>query len=159
MLNINIIAVGNLRDAWLRDGCAEYLKRMSSACRVQVTEIPEKRLSKNAGALLIARALESEGQRILEAAKGSGLVALCIEGEAVDSQAFAQRIEKLAQGGSGNLSFCIGSSHGLSDAVKNAAVWKLSMSRMTFPHRLARLMLCEQLYRALSITKGSPYHK
>lgn len=159
MLNINIIAVGNLRDAWLRDGCAEYLKRMGAACRVQVIEIPEKKLPKNAGPLLIAKALESEGRHVLEAAKGSGLVALCVEGEAVDSESLAQRIEKFALAGLGSLSFCIGSSHGLSDAVKNAAVWKLSMSRMTFPHQLFRLMLCEQLYRALSITKGSPYHK
>lgn len=159
MLNINIIAVGNLRDAWLRDGCAEYLKRMGTACRVKVTEIPEKKLPKHAGSLLITRALESEGQHILEAAKGSGLVALCVEGEAVDSQELSQKIQRFASSGTGSLSFCIGSSHGLSDEVKNAAAWKLSMSKLTFPHQLARLMLCEQLYRALSIAAGTPYHK
>ena len=159
MLHIKIVAVGTLRDEWQRLGCEEYKKRMGAFCRLQIIEVPETKLPKNAGAAQIAAALQAEGRRITEQAKGSGLIALCIEGEAVDSQELSQKIQRFASNGTGSLAFCIGSSHGLSDEVKNAAVWKLSMSKLTFPHQLARLMLCEQLYRALSITAGTPYHK
>ena len=159
MLHIKIVAVGTLRDDWLRLGCEEYKKRLGAFCRLQIVEIPETKLPKNASVAQIAAALQAEGLRITEQAKGSGLIALCIEGESVDSPELSKRIQKFAANGTGSLAFCIGSSHGLSDEVKNAAAWKLSMSKLTFPHQLARLMLCEQLYRALSITAGTQYHK
>ena len=159
MLHLRIIAVGTLREEWQRLGCEEYKKRMGAFCRLQVIEIPETRLPKNPSDAQIAAALHIEGRRVTEQAKGSGLIALCIEGEAADSQELSIKIQRFAASGTGSLSFCVGSSHGLSDEFKNSAVWKLSMSRLTFPHQLARLMLCEQLYRALSIAAGTPYHK
>ncbi|MEG1773457.1 MAG: 23S rRNA (pseudouridine(1915)-N(3))-methyltransferase RlmH, partial [Oscillospiraceae bacterium] len=154
-----MIAVGRLKERYLSDGCEEYQKRLGAFCKVQMIELDECRLPEQPGERLIRAALDGEADRILDKAKGSALIALCIEGEPCSSEQLAARLEKLAVGGTGTVSFVIGSSHGLSERVKQAAVWRMSMSQMTFPHQLARLMLCEQLYRAASISAGGKYHK
>jgi len=159
MVNLRVIAVGKLKERWLADGCAEYFKRMRLYCKPQMVELDEERLHDNPSAGQIAAALRAEGARILEKAHGTPLVALCVEGKQLSSPALAAFLTKQAVGGNSTVSFAIGSSFGLDDAVKSAAALRLSMSELTFPHQLARLMLCEQLYRACTIEAGSKYHK
>lgn len=123
----------------------------------------ESRLPKSYSETDIAKVVESEGEKILEIldknASGSYVIALCIEGKELSSPALAAQFEKIAVGGTGRVSFIIGGSYGLSDAVKARANLRLSMSPMTFPHQLARVMLCEQIYRAFSINANTKYHK
>lgn len=160
MIRLEIFAVGNLKEPWMRAGCEEYLKRMGLWSRACVTEIEEARLPKSPSPAQIAGALEKEGQHILEKLpKNSRVVALCIEGKLMSSQELAASIARWAEQGTGEAAFIIGGSYGLSEAVKKRADLRLSMSPMTFPHQLARLMLCEQLYRAMSILGGAKYHK
>lgn len=159
MRNIRLITVGKLKEAYLTQGCAEYLKRLSAYAKVQVIELGEVRLPERPSAAQITAALSSEGEKILEKAKGSALIALCVEGDLLSSEQLAAKLDALETAGSSALSFVIGSSFGLHDSVKQAAALRLSFSRMTFPHQLMRLMLCEQLYRACSISAGGKYHK
>ncbi|MEG2174114.1 MAG: 23S rRNA (pseudouridine(1915)-N(3))-methyltransferase RlmH [Oscillospiraceae bacterium] len=159
MVNVNIIAVGKLSEKFLTEGCNEYIKRLGGFCHVKMMEVEETRLPTHAGERLISAALEAEGARILAKAQRTAIVALCIEGELCSSEQLSGRLERMAVEGTNTVSFCLGSSYGLAEAVKCEARWQLSMSPMTFPHQLARLMLCEQLYRAGSILSGGKYHK
>ena len=159
MRNIRLITVGRLKESYLSQGCAEYLKRLSAYARVQVAELDEVRLPERPSAAQIAAALAAEGEKILDKAEGSALIALCVEGDMLTSEQLAARLDALEVQGRSAVSFAIGSSFGMGDAVKRAAVLRLSFSRMTFPHQLMRLMLCEQLYRACSISAGGKYHK
>ena len=161
MQNIDLICVGKLNAAWCAAGVAEYQKRLSGYCGFRIIELPEAPIAeKNAGEAVIARALQKEGEAILaHLRKGAGLVALCIEGRQLSSEELAGFIAQRAVSGAGDLAFVIGSSHGLAPAVKQAAVLRFSMGRVTLPHQLARVVLCEQLYRAFSINAGAKYHK
>ena len=159
MLNVRLIAVGKLRERSLAEGCAEYQKRLGAFCRLELVELPEARLAEKPSEAQIEAALSKEAEQVLERAKGSYLIALCVEGRAMPSKALSERLSKLAVDGISAVSFVIGSSFGLSPRVKAAADLCLSMSEMTFPHQLMRLMLLEQLYRAFSITAGGKYHK
>lgn len=159
MLHVRIIAVGKLKERYLAEGCAEYRKRLDAFCRLEWIEIKEERLPDKPSAAQISAALGAEGKRILERAQASALVALCIEGEMLTSEQLAARLGRFAASGCACVSFAVGSSFGLSEEVKRAAAMALSLSRMTFAHQLARLMLCEQLYRAFSIGAGGKYHK
>lgn len=158
MLEVKLICVGKLKEAYWRDAVAEYQKRLSAFCRFSIIELSEARLLQNPGGAAIAQALEEEGRAILAAAGRSTVLALCIEGKPLSSEALAAQIEREAVGGASSLAFIIGSSHGLAEAVKARGA-RISMSPMTFPHQLARVMLCEQLYRAFSINAGTKYHK
>ena len=160
MIRVGIICIGKLKERYLRDACAEYIKRMSRWADASVTEIAEERLPEEPSALQIENALSKEGKRILSAVpKGAQCFAMCIEGTQYSSSGFAAEIEKAAVSGCGNIVFIIGSSFGLSDEVKGFCQKRLSMSEMTFPHQLARVMLCEQIYRAFQINSGGKYHK
>jgi len=159
LLTVNVICVGRLKESWLREGCAEYIKRLNGRCRLNIVELDEKRLPEQPSQAQIKAALDAEGDAILSAAGASYITAMCIEGEKLSSEGLAKRIEKLAAGGVSAVSFVIGSSFGLSDKVKEASRLRLSMSDMTFPHQLARLLLLEQLYRAFQISAGAKYHK
>lgn len=159
MVNLRVIAVGKLKEKWMESGCAEYEKRMGLYCRVQMIELAEARLPQSPSPAQIESALAAEGERILEKAQGTRLVAMCIEGRQLSSQKLSQTLSQAAVEGVNTVSFAIGSSFGLSEAVKHAAFLRLSMSEMTFPHQLARLMLMEQLYRACTIEAGGKYHK
>lgn len=159
MRNIRIITVGKLKERYLTDGCAEYIKRLSAFGKAQIIELDEVRLPEKPSQSQIDSALDSEGEKILEKAKGSALIALCIEGDMLSSEQLAKKLDEIEQRGAGALSFAIGSSFGLSPKVKAAAALRLSVSRMTFPHQLMRLMLTEQIYRACCISAGTKYHK
>ncbi len=159
MRNIRLITVGKLKESYLSQGCAEYLKRLSAYAKVQVIELDETRLPERPSQAQIDAALAAEGEKILDKAKGSALIALCVEGELLSSEQLAAKLDALEVQGNSAISLIIGSSFGLDEAVKKAAVLRLSFSRMTFPHQLMRLMLCEQLYRACSISAGGKYHK
>lgn len=160
MLNINIICVGKLKEDYLRAACAEYQKRLGAFCRLNIIELTPARLPDNPNDSQIAAALADEGDRILaKIANGDAVFAMCIEGKMFSSEALSAEIDKLAVGGFGSVNFVIGGSHGLDPRVKSRAKIRLSMSPMTFPHQLARVMLLEQIYRSFMISSGGKYHK
>lgn len=160
MLNVSIVCVGNLKEKYWTQACAEYSKRLGAFCRFSIVEVAEEKLRDDTSPSAIARTIEKEGERLLAAApKGAKLLALCIEGKQRSSEELAAELADLAVGGCSSIAFLIGGSWGLSDKVKQAAAVRISMSRMTFPHQLARVMLCEQLYRAFMINGGGKYHK
>ena len=156
MLEVRLVCIGKLKEAYWRDAVAEYEKRLTPFCKFQLIELPEARLQSDPSPAQINAALEQEGKAILERAAGK-IYPLCIEGKEVDSPGLAKRLESAMQS-PGAVTFIIGSSHGLSEAVKQAGE-RISMSPMTFPHQLARVMLCEQLYRGFQILSGTKYHK
>lgn len=159
MLNVRILCVGKLKEAYWRDACAEYAKRLKAFCSFSIVELPESRLPDDPSQALIDKALEEEGEKLLAAAKGSAMIPLCIEGKEMTSPKLANTLEELASRGVSSVSFVIGSSFGLAEKVKQAGCLRLSMSPMTFPHQLARVMLCEQIYRAFQIQNHGKYHK
>lgn len=160
MQPITVIAMGKL-SGYCAAGVAQFQKRLHTLCRFEIIELPEQKLSeKNLTQAQIHAALEKEGAHILAAMpKASTLVALCVEGKNYTSEAFAKFLCDTAQSGSPSLTFAIGSSHGLGQNVKTAATHKLCLSSMTLPHALARVVLCEQIYRALMINANTKYHK
>ena len=159
-MNVTLICMGRLKEDYLKSACAEYQKRLSGFCRFTVEEIEAERLPDDPSDSEIAAALEKEGERILaKIPRGAYTIALCIEGKQQTSEELAELIRHIPVWGSGSAAFIIGSSFGLSDKVKASAQLKLSMSKMTFPHQLARVMLMEQIYRAYSIINNRRYHK
>ena len=159
-MNITLICVGRLKEDYLRSACAEYAKRLQGLCRFTVEEIEAERLPDAPSEAEIEAALEREGERISsKLPKGAYTIALCIEGKQQSSEELAQLLERIPLQGSGAAVFVIGSSYGLSKKVKSSAQLMLSMSKMTFPHQLARVMLIEQVYRAYSIINNRKYHK
>lgn len=156
MLEIRLICIGKLKEKYWRDAVAEYEKRLFSLCKFRMIELPEGRLPNDPSPAQINAALEQEGKAILERAAGK-IYPLCIEGKEVDSPGLAKKLESAMQS-PGVVTFIIGSSHGLAETVKKAGEG-LSMSPMTFPHQLARVMLCEQIYRSFQILSGTKYHK
>lgn len=160
MIGITIICEGRLKEKYLRDACEEYSKRLGAYCKLNIVELAPKRIPDNPSENEIANALETEGKEILsKIPNGAKVYAMCIEGKQMPSEKLAQRISECSVQGFSNVVFIIGGSHGLSDEVKRRADFKLSMSEMTFPHQLARVMLLEQIYRAFQISTGGKYHK
>ncbi len=157
MLNVKLICVGKLKESYYAEACAEYLKRLSSFFYVSVVELPEKTLPKNPTPAQIQDALRVEGARITEHIAGLS-VALCVEGAALSSEELALRLGQWSMS-HGALSLIVGGSFGLDESLKAGCGFRLSMSRMTFPHHLARVMLLEQIYRAGCIGSGRKYHK
>lgn len=159
MINVHIICVGKLKENYLKDGCAEYIKRLSAFARVTIIEVAEERCSDHPSESEIKSVIEKEGNRIIsKIPKGSCVIPLCIEGKEYSSPDFSTEIEKMSMHYS-SLSFVIGGSFGLSDEVKALGKLKLSFGKMTLPHQLARMVLLEQIYRAFSISNHSKYHK
>lgn len=160
MLNITIIAVGKLKEQYLRDASAEYQKRLSTLCKLSIIEINPEKLSDNPSAKEIDNALSNEAKRIIEKIpKGAKIYSMCIEGKQRSSEELSAEIDNLATMGVSNIVFIIGGSFGLSEEVKKLSAFRLSMSKMTFPHQIARIMLLEQIYRAMQISIGTKYHK
>ncbi len=160
MFHVTVLCVGRLKEKYLRDACEEYAKRLGAFCKLQITECAARPLPESPTQGEIAQALAAEGKEILSKIPANAKVyAMCIEGKQMPSEALAQTLEQCAVTGSSGAVFIIGGSHGLDDAVKRRADVRLSMSQMTFPHQLARVMLLEQLYRAFSIANGGKYHK
>ena len=146
-MKINLIVVGKLKEKFLVDGVAEYLKRLKKFSTVEVREISE------------CRTLEEEGQKILSLVpKNSWLCVLDVSGTALTSEDFAKKIAALNLSGVSNLTFAIGGACGLSEELRRAASFRLSLSEMTFTHQMARLVLVEQIYRAFKINRHEPYH-
>ena len=159
MLRVKIITVGKLKEKYLREAQAEYLKRLGAFCKAEVTELPEAKLPDNPSEALIKEGLKKEAKKILaEIPKGAYVYSLCIEGKGISSEELAEKIE-LNAGNTSSVVFVIGSSFGLDEEVKRQSDFKLSFSKMTFPHQLARIMALEQIYRAFSINNNSKYHK
>lgn len=161
MLRINLICIGKIKDKFYTDAIAEYAKRLGAFCRFTVTELAEERVKSNTpNAAQIGEVLAAEGRRILQKTGAADyVIALCIEGKLQSSEELAQTLAGAAVVGKSTVDFIIGGSYGLSDAVKARADLRLSMSRMTFPHQLARVILTEQIYRAFEINSGGKYHK
>lgn len=159
-MRITLIYVGTTSEKFYTDACAEYEKRLSAFTAFQSVCIKEERIGDEASASMVTKALFAEEQRIRAAIpKGAYVVTMCIEGKQLSSEKLAARIDSLASGGTSSIAFIIGSSHGISDSLKKDSDMHLSMSEMTFPHMLARVMLTEQLYRAFTIIGGKKYHK
>lgn len=159
-MNINFIAMGKIKESWYRDACAEYIKRMGAFAQTKVFEPSPVDLPADPSEALIARALDKEAERIGECIKGgSYTVAMCIEGRTMSSEKLAETLDSLGNRGISTVNFVVGSSFGLSEKLKRSADLRMSMSPMTFPHSLARVMLYEQVYRAFSIINNSKYHK
>ena len=159
-MDVSIVCVGKLKEQYWRDACDEYAKRLSAFCRFSIVETAEARLPKSPSSAEIAKALEEEGERILQKLPSDGyVIAMCVEGDIMSSEQLAANIARAAVSGRSSVAVVIGGSHGLSPAVKARAHSRVSIGRMTFPHQLARVMMCEQLYRAFSINGGGQYHK
>lgn len=158
MMNVNIIALGKLKESWFRQACAEYQKRLSAFARVTVKEPEPEVLPQNPSPAQIEKALEREADAIRSCIKGGSSIAMCIEGKQLSSVQLAEKIENIANTSS-TVNFIVGSSFGLSESLKQSCDFRISMSPMTFPHSLARVMLLEQIYRAFSINNNGKYHK
>ncbi len=157
-MTINLIAVGKLKEDYLRSACAEYIKRLSRYCTFELHELDECRLSDSPSEKEIISALKKEGEQIKRFAKGF-IIPLCIEGKQLTSPELSSKISNAAVSGHSTITFIIGSSFGLDDEIKAMGDLRLSMSPMTFPHQLARVMLLEQIYRSFQIAGGGKYHK
>ena len=159
MLNLKIITVGSLKESYLKDAVAEYSKRLSAFATTEIVELKEYKLPDNPSAGEIAKALDDEAERISKVIPQKAYkIALCVEGKQLSSEELAEKLAAVMQQ-SGSLTLIIGSSHGLSDRVKQAAALRLSVSKLTFPHQMMRVLLLETVYRSLSILNGSKYHK
>ena len=159
MANITVISVGTLKETYLKDAVSEYKKRLSQYARVDEINIKEEKIVNEDDSAEVKRALESEADKIISAIpKGAGKIALCVEGKQYDSVSLAGLIGKMADE-SGKIALIIGSSHGLSERVKRECDVRLSVSALTFPHQLMRVILFEALYRSFTILAGKKYHK
>ena len=153
--------MGKVQKGFLLDGCNENIKRLKTMCSLKIIQLEDVQLmEKNLNDTLIQKTLDREADEIIKnIPKQSYIISMCIEGKQISSEDMAKMFNDKAVEGFSNITFIIGSSHGLSDRVKQMSHFKMSMSKMTFPHQLARLMLLEQTYRAFSILGGSKYHK
>lgn len=160
MIAVTVIALGKLKERYMREFAAEYEKRLSAFCKLQIVELSPERLPENPSQSEIDRALAAEAKQILTKIPQNAYVfSMCIEGKQMTSEQFSQKISTLAVDGASNLVFVLGSSFGLADELKKQSDFRFSMSEMTFPHQMARVMLLEQLYRAFQIANGGKYHK
>ncbi len=159
MATIRIITIGTLKEDYLRAAVSEYVKRISGFCKIEEVNLKEAKLPQDPSDGDIRRALTEEAKAIFAAMpERSYKIALCVEGKQFSSEELSAKIDS-AFSQSNELCFIIGSSHGLSDSVKAAADLKLSVSKLTFPHQLMRVVLLESIYRCLNIIKGTKYHK
>lgn len=159
-MNVNIICIGKLKEKFLKDAVAEYAKRLSAFCKFTVSELAEERLPDTPSDAQILKTINTEGERILKAVNTRDFVfAMCIEGKQLTSDELSTKLNEIIVNGSATIDFIIGGSYGLSETVKSRADFKLSMSKMTFPHQLARVMITEQIYRGFMISGGTKYHK
>lgn len=160
MIHVYLICVGKLKEKFYADAVAEYQKRLGAFCKLDIVELGEEKLPQEPSQALIDAALAKEAQAIrAKLPPNTRTVAMCIEGQMLSSPELARRLQTWSVGPTNKLAFLIGGSYGLDEKLKSEAAVRLSMSPMTFPHHLARVMLLEQLYRAFQIDQGSQYHK
>ena len=159
-MKITIVCVGKIKEKFYRDALAEYTKRLSRYCSLTIMEVADEKTKEQASETECAIIKDREGERILKSIRDDGyVIALAIDGKTLDSVELSEKIDKLGLSGKSNVYFVIGGSLGLSDAVMKRADYKLSFSRMTFPHQLMRVILLEQIYRSFRISNNEPYHK
>ncbi len=160
MFSVTLIAMGKLKEKFYLSAAAEYEKRLKGFCDFRLLELPETRLPENPTSSEIAAGLEKEAELIFSRIpKGAWVCVLTPEGKLLSSEALAEQLHQIKLGGKSSACFILGSSYGMSPRVKQSAQLRLSMSPMTFPHHLARIMVLEQLYRSEAIQAGSKYHK
>ena len=159
-MKISIACVGKIKEKFYRDAVAEYEKRLSRYCKLEILEVADEKTPDGAGAALEEQIREKEGRRLLEKIREDAFVcSLEIEGKRLTSEGFAGWMEDLTVKGTSHIVFVIGGSLGLHESVRKRAAMALSFSDMTFPHQLMRVILAEQIYRAFRIIQGAPYHK
>ena len=160
MTTINLIYVGNIRENYLLAAVAKYEKRLSAYCRLVCTEIKEEKLPDDPSQAQTEASMKKEGERILAVLPRKSMkIALCVEGKQLSSEEFSSLIKNAENSGFSQISFIIGGAFGLSEEVKKVCDFRLSLSKMTFTHRFARILLLEQIYRAENIAAGGKYHK
>ena len=157
MIKINIICIGKIKEKYFTDAIAEYAKRLTAFCKFNIIELSEERIKSNIpNRSQIDEVIFSEGKRIMQKISPSDyVVAMCIEGKSMSSEELSKLIDNASVSGKSTVDFIIGGSYGLDESVKK----RLSMSRMTFPHQMARMILSEQIYRAFEISSNGKYHK
>ncbi len=161
MLRVNIICIGKIKEKYFTDAITEYSKRLGAFCKFGITELAEERIRSNSPNLSETNAvIRAEGERILQKLNPSDyVIAMCIEGKQLSSEELAGTLGNISVFGKSTVDFVIGGSYGLSDEIKKRADFCLSMSKMTFPHQMARMILSEQIYRAFEILNNGKYHK
>ena len=159
-MNIHVICVGAPKESFYVEAAAEYEKRLKAYCRVNTVQIKDERLSDKPSEAEISAALKKEGEKILAALPSRAYkIAMCVEGKQMPSEKFADMLHNAANNGFSDIAFVIGGSFGLHEDVKSACDYRLSVSQMTFPHRMMKFILLEQIYRAMNILGGGKYHK
>ena len=159
-MRINVVCVGKIKEKFYVSAIDEYSKRLSRYCKLTITEVADEKTPDNASEQVNLNIKEKEGDRILSSIKDDDyVIALAIDGKMLDSVELSDKLDKLGVSGTSSITFVIGGSLGLADKVLKRADYKLSFSKMTFPHQLMRVILLEQVYRAYRIMKGEPYHK
>ncbi|MFB1050668.1 23S rRNA (pseudouridine(1915)-N(3))-methyltransferase RlmH [Paraliobacillus sp. JSM ZJ581] len=159
-MNITILSVGKLKEKYLKQGIEEYVKRLRSYATVQLVEVADEKAPENLSEAQMTEVKDKEGERILAKINAdSHVVTLEIQGKQLTSEGLAQHLDQLATHGKSKVTFVIGGSLGLSEAVRKRSDFALSFSKMTLPHQLMRLVLVEQVYRSFRINRGEPYHK
>lgn len=159
-MKITLVTVGKIKEKFYADAISEYSKRLSRYCRLEILQVADEKTPDHAGIKVEQQIKNKEGERILSQIKENAyVVALAIEGKMLDSVELSKKLDILAVEGISQVVFVIGGSLGLSEAVLNRADYKLSFSKMTFPHQLMRVILLEQIYRGYRIVNGEPYHK
>lgn len=159
-MNINVITVGKIKEKYIRDGIEEFSKRLRSYCDLKIIEVQDEATPDKASEKEEEKIKEREAERILKhVPKNTYLITLVIEGKQLSSEGLAEKIEHLGIDGISDITFVIGGSLGLKEEIIRQSNYKLSFSKMTFPHQLMRLILLEQIYRSFRIIRGEPYHK
>lgn len=159
MIRINIICIGTIKEKYFTAACDEYIKRLTTYCKINIIELPEEKL-RDERLASIKSVIEAEGNRIIsKLSSGSHRISMCIEGKQLSSLEFADYISNVTTNSTGLFDIIIGGSYGLSEKVKSMCDFKLSMSKMTFTHQMSRMIILEQLYRAFQINSNGKYHK
>ena len=159
-MNIKIITVGKIKEKYIKLGIDEFAKRLSKYCNLEQVEVSDEKAPETLSDKEMQMIKDKEGEKILAHVKeNTYLIALAIEGKMISSEELAAKMQDLAISGKSHITFVIGGSLGLSDSVMKRADYKLSFSKMTFPHQLMKVILLEQVYRGIRIIKGEPYHK
>lgn len=159
-MKITVLCVGKVKEKFYRDAIDEFAKRLSRYCKLEIVEVNDEKTDEQASETEIRLVKEKEGERLLKNIKDDAyVITLCIDGKQLDSEELSEKIEKLGIQGTSHIYFVIGGSLGLADAVIKRADYKLSFSKMTFPHQLMRVILLEQIYRGYRIMNNEPYHK
>lgn len=159
-MKITILCVGKVKEKFYREAIDEFSKRLSRYCKLEIIEVADEKTEEQASENEIRLVKEKEGERLLKNVKEDAyVITLCIDGKQLDSEELSEKMDKLGVSGTSHIYFIIGGSLGLADEVIKRADFKLSFSKMTFPHQLMRVILLEQIYRAYRIMNHEPYHK